>query len=76
MAEHQSVENKANDKPLPYSGPYNPTYNTLSCIFIFRLKPLDIAFMRAVHHKLNIVPVIAKADTLTKIEVAKLKRKV
>lgn len=41
-----------------------------------RLKPLDIAFMKAAHHKVNIVPVIAKADTLTKIEVQKMKRKV
>ena len=41
-----------------------------------RLKPLDVAFMRAVHHKVNIVPVIAKADTLTKGEVLRLKRRV
>ena len=32
--------------------------------------------MRAVHHKVNIVPVIAKADTLTKGEVLRLKRRV
>ncbi|XP_025091246.1 septin-2-like isoform X3 [Pomacea canaliculata] len=40
------------------------------------LKPLDVAFMRAVHHKVNIVPVIAKADTLTKQEVTNLKRRI
>jgi len=40
------------------------------------LKPLDVAFMRAIHHKVNIVPVIAKADTLTKTELAKLKHTV
>ena len=40
------------------------------------MRPLDIAFMKAVHHKVNIVPVIAKADTLTKKEVLNLKRKV
>lgn len=44
--------------------------------FVCRLKPLDIAFMKAAHYKVNIVPVIAKADTLTKIEVQKLKKKV
>jgi len=32
--------------------------------------------MRAIHHKVNIVPVIAKADTLTKTELAKLKQTV
>ncbi|XP_067687377.1 septin-2-like isoform X1 [Haliotis asinina] len=40
------------------------------------LKPLDISFMRALHHKVNIVPVIAKADTLTKQEVLTLKRRI
>ena len=32
--------------------------------------------MRAIHHKVNIVPVIAKADMLTKGEVFRLKRRV
>ena len=32
--------------------------------------------MRRLHRKVNIVPVIAKADTLTETEVAKLKRQV
>jgi len=32
--------------------------------------------MKAAHYKVNIVPVIAKADTLTKIELTKLKKKV
>jgi len=40
------------------------------------LKPLDIAFLRAIHQKVNIVPVIAKADTLTKTELARLKNTV
>ena len=43
---------------------------------VFRLRPLDIAFMKAVHHKVNIVPVLAKADTLTKKEVLNQKKKV
>ncbi|XP_050408823.1 septin-2B [Patella vulgata] len=56
--------------------------NRVHCCFYFinpsghGMKPLDIAFMRAVHHKVNIVPVIAKADTLTKQEVFSLKRKI
>lgn len=56
--------------------------NRVHCCFYFinpsghGLRPLDITFMKAVHHKVNIVPVIAKADTLTKQEVFALKAKV
>ncbi|KAF9406611.1 hypothetical protein HW555_013068, partial [Spodoptera exigua] len=41
-----------------------------------RLKPLDIEFMKQLHNKVNIVPVIAKADCLTKKEVQRLKTRV
>lgn len=41
-----------------------------------RLKPLDVAFMKAIHNKVNIVPVIAKADTLTLKERERLKKRV
>ncbi|XP_067932205.1 septin-1-like [Watersipora subatra] len=60
----------------------NITDNRVHACFYFispaghGLKPLDIAFMKAAHYKVNIVPVIAKADTLTKIEVQKLKKKI
>lgn len=51
-----------------------------SCAFskcvTFRLKPLDVAFMKAIHNKVNIVPVIAKADTLTLKERERLKKRV
>ena len=40
------------------------------------MKPLDIQVMKALHHKVNIVPIIAKADTLTLKEVKSLKQKV
>jgi len=40
------------------------------------LKPIDIKFMKSLHHKVNIVPVIAKADMLTQAELKKLKKKV
>lgn len=40
------------------------------------LKPLDVEFMKAIHSKVNIVPVIAKADTLTLRERDRLKRRV
>uniref|UniRef100_A0A671S718 Septin-2-like n=1 Tax=Sinocyclocheilus anshuiensis TaxID=1608454 RepID=A0A671S718_9TELE len=45
--------------------------NRVHCCFYFispfghGLKPLDVEFMKAIHSKVNIVPVIAKADTLT-----------
>ena len=42
----------------------------------YRLKPIDIKFMRSLHDKVNIVPVIAKADTLTKSEIRSLKARV
>ncbi|ESN96275.1 hypothetical protein HELRODRAFT_107434 [Helobdella robusta] len=38
------------------------------------LRPLDITFMKQLDKKINIVPVIAKADTLTKQELLKLKK--
>ncbi|SPP77811.1 blast:Septin-1 [Drosophila guanche] len=37
------------------------------------LKPLDVEFMKKLHSKVNIVPVIAKADCLTKKEILRLK---
>ena len=48
----------------------------LLCYVYPRLKPLDIAFMRAIHHKVNIVPIIAKSDTITKDELIHLKHAV
>ena len=41
-----------------------------------RLKPLDIEFMKQLHEKVNIVPVIGKADTLTPEECAEFKANV
>ncbi|XDV49576.1 hypothetical protein PO909_018800 [Leuciscus waleckii] len=57
--------------------------NRVHCCFYFispfghgSLKPLDVEFMKAIHSKVNIVPVIAKADTLTLRERDRLKRRV
>uniref|UniRef100_A0A0P5RMK2 Septin n=3 Tax=Daphnia magna TaxID=35525 RepID=A0A0P5RMK2_9CRUS len=56
--------------------------NRVHCCFYFispyghGLKPLDTQFMKMLHHKVNIVPVIAKADMLTKKEIARLKKRV
>lgn len=50
--------------------------NCVSIGFFSSLKPLDIEFMKQLHNKVNIVPVIAKADVLTKKEMQKLKKNV
>jgi hypothetical protein len=43
---------------------------------IHALKPLDIEFTRRLHTKVNLIPVIAKADTLTDDEVAEFKARI
>uniref|UniRef100_W5M4A5 Septin-type G domain-containing protein n=1 Tax=Lepisosteus oculatus TaxID=7918 RepID=W5M4A5_LEPOC len=56
--------------------------NRVHCVLYFvspyghGLRPLDVEFMKAIHEKVNIVPVIAKADTLTPAEVKTMKQRV
>ncbi|XP_032455832.1 septin-7 isoform X10 [Nasonia vitripennis] len=40
------------------------------------LKPLDVEFMQRLHDKVNIIPVIAKADTMTPDECAYFKKQI
>ncbi|XP_036380076.1 septin-5-like isoform X2 [Megalops cyprinoides] len=40
------------------------------------LRPVDVEFMRALHEKVNIVPLLAKADSLTPSEIQKKKTKI
>ncbi|KAE8634757.1 hypothetical protein XENTR_v10002429 [Xenopus tropicalis] len=40
------------------------------------LRPVDVAFMKALHEKVNIVPLIAKADCLIPGEIRKLKDRI
>ncbi|XP_033028138.1 septin-5-like isoform X1 [Lacerta agilis] len=40
------------------------------------LRPLDVEFMKALHQRVNIVPVLAKADTLMPSEVERMKNKI
>jgi septin 7 len=48
-----------------------------NCVdFCFRLKPLDVEFMKRLHDKVNIIPIIAKADTLTPDECREFKKTV
>lgn len=46
-----------------------------SCV-LYSLRPLDVECMKALHEKVNIVPVLAKADSLTRAEVCRKKMKV
>ena len=41
-----------------------------------RLRPVDVEFVKALHEKVNIVPLIAKADCLIPSEIRKLKERV
>jgi len=40
------------------------------------LKPVDVEFMRRLHTKVNLIPVIAKADTMTDEEIAAFKQRI
>lgn len=40
------------------------------------LKPLDINFMKQVHEKVNLIPVVAKSDILTETEIQDFKMKI
>ncbi|XP_050536452.1 septin-2 [Daktulosphaira vitifoliae] len=40
------------------------------------LRPLDIEFMLSIHEKVNVIPVIGKADMLTEKEKARVKQKI
>lgn len=60
----------------------NITDNRVHCCFYFinpsghGLRPVDVKFMHLLHERVNIVPVIGKADTLTKRELDQLKAKI
>ncbi|KAI0132206.1 septin [Xylariales sp. AK1849] len=52
-----------------------------ACVFFIQptghsLKPLDIEVMRRLHTKVNLIPVIAKSDTLTDEEIASFKARI
>lgn len=61
--------------------PAMPDSRVHACLYFIApsghgLKPLDIEFMKQLHDKVNIIPIIAKADTLTPEEVEFLKTEV
>ena len=39
----------------------------------FRLKPIDLVCMKKLESKVNIIPIIARADTISKTELTKFK---
>lgn len=52
-----------------------------ACVYFIQptghsLKPLDVEVMRKLHTKVNLIPVIAKADTLTDEEINSFKQRV
>ncbi|GAM84530.1 hypothetical protein ANO11243_025260 [Dothideomycetidae sp. 11243] len=52
-----------------------------ACVYFIQptghsLKPLDIEVMRRLHTKVNLIPVIAKADTLTDDEIMSFKQRI
>lgn len=55
----------------PFANLIKPLFNTLSG---HGLKPLDIEFMKQLHDKVNIIPVLAKADTMTPEEITAFKQ--
>jgi len=61
--------------------PAMPDSRVHACLYFIApsghgLKPLDIEFMKQLHDKVNIIPIIAKADTLTPEEVEFLKTEI
>ena len=79
---HLSIHSSLNHSSVHLSihPPIHPFINPMVHSFIYpflsSLKPLDIQFMKELHHLVNIIPVIAKADTLTPSEIKKLKIRV
>ncbi|ETS64185.1 hypothetical protein PaG_01423 [Moesziomyces aphidis] len=52
-----------------------------ACIYFVQptghsLRPIDIEFMRRLHQKVNLIPVIAKSDTLTDEEIVAFKQRI
>lgn len=62
-------------------GPSIPDRRVHLCLYFIAptghgLKQLDIEFMKKIHDRVNVVPVIAKADTLTREELERFKKQI
>jgi cell division control protein 12 len=53
-----------------------PPNSTPIPTFLYSLTPLDIEVMKRLGSRVNLIPVIAKADTLTPINLDKFKQNV
>lgn len=64
-----------------FGNSHNRDYRVHCCLYFIqptghRLKQLDIEFMKKLSNKVNLVPIIAKADTLTSEELHDFKKNV
>uniref|UniRef100_A0AAY5EBR1 Septin n=1 Tax=Electrophorus electricus TaxID=8005 RepID=A0AAY5EBR1_ELEEL len=72
--DYLNAESRVNRRQMPD--------NRVHCCLYFiapsghGLKPLDIEFMKRLHEKVNIIPLIAKADTLTPEECQHFKKQI
>ncbi|XP_070574289.1 septin-7-like isoform X2 [Ptychodera flava] len=72
--DYLNAESRVNRRSMPD--------NRVHCCLYFiaptghGLKPLDIEFMKRLHEKVNIIPLIAKADTLTPEECRQFKEQI
>ena len=65
------AETRVNRVPIPDSRVH-------ACLYFVAptghcLKPLDVEFMKRIHERVNIIPVIGKADTMTPEELSRFK---
>uniref|UniRef100_A0A8C6LQ67 Septin n=1 Tax=Nothobranchius furzeri TaxID=105023 RepID=A0A8C6LQ67_NOTFU len=72
--DYLNAESRVNRRQMPD--------NRVQCCLYFiapsghGLKPLDIEFMKRLHEKVNVIPLIAKADTMTPGECQQFKRQI
>nr|XP_046273397.1 septin-7 isoform X1 [Scatophagus argus] len=72
--DYLNAESRVNRRQMPD--------NRVQCCLYFiapsghGLKPLDIEFMKRLHEKVNIIPLIAKADTMTPEECQQFKKQI
>ncbi|XP_065206980.1 septin-7 isoform X3 [Planococcus citri] len=72
--EYLNAESRVNRKPISDTRVH-------CCLYFIApsghgLKPLDVEFMQRLHDKVNIIPIIAKADTMIPEEIAYFKKQI
>jgi len=51
-------------------------YIVLKRNIYFSLRPIDVEFMLNIHEKVNVIPIISKADMLTEKEKIQIKQRI